>query len=78
MSQASILKALYGGLVSVVIIILNTSFRSNIGLLSFGVQAPNVCALYHRPGNDSGIKTAVYLDQDRAEITVFPLMEQNT
>lgn len=78
MSQASFLKALYGGLVSVVIIILNTSFRRNIGLLSFGEQAPNLCALYHRLGNDSDIKTAVNLDQDRAEITVFPLMKQNT
>lgn len=77
-SQASILKTLYGGLVSVVIIILNTSFRSNIGLLSFGVQAPNVCALYHRLGNDCATKTAAYLDQDRVEITIFPLMEQNT
>lgn len=32
-------------------------------------------ALYHHSGNDSGIKTAVNLDQDRAELTVFSINE---
>lgn len=66
--------------VSVVIIILNASFRGNIGLLSFGVQTPESAGIIavHRPGNDTGVKTAVAPYGDKAALAVISLMEHNT
>lgn len=49
-------------------------------MLSFGVQTVESAGIIavHRPGNDTGIKTAVVPYADRTALAVISLMEHNT